>query len=287
MKKILLTPNPYRDCDFSAAAQAAELLRAQGVETVCFLPFLPEGVPLPPLPAPQVELEDALEDVDMVICFGGDGTILHMAKNAALHNKPILGVNMGSMGFIADMEVPDLPLLAGLPAGKYRTEARMMLDVSVLRHGQQVFHELALNDAVLTKGSVVRVLDLSVAADNIEMMHFRGDGIIVCTPTGSTAYSMSAGGPIIEPTSRNILITPICAHTILARPFVLNGESCVSIRVPALGRKAVHLSVDGGADFPLGAEDELRIRRAALETTLVRIRNRSFYETVNQKLCET
>lgn len=283
MKKILLAPNPYRDRDFSAAARAAEILKEEGFSTVCCPSFVPDNITLPDH-IPLGKLEDELDTADMIICFGGDGTILHMAKAAALRDKPILGVNLGGVGFMADLEARELPLLKRLRTGEYVTEKRMMLSAFVLRNGKCIHSELALNDAVLTKGAVARVLNFSVASDGVEMMRMRGDGIIVSAPTGSTAYAMSAGGPIVEPTARNILVTPICAHTISARAFVLNSKSRVTIRPIAVSNKAVYLSVDGGRAFRLSPADTVEIVEARQETTLIRIRNRSFYETVNLKL---
>ncbi len=286
MKKILLSPNPYRDHDFKAACEAAKILEENQMETVCCLPFHSSNVKIPSVPLRFGELDKEIGSADLIICFGGDGTILHMAKTAALRDKPILGINMGSVGFMADLEVRELPLLARLSTGEYVTEKRMMLDVGVLRGDRCIYREQALNDAVLTKGAVARVLNFAVSSDDVEMMRFRGDGIIVSAPTGSTAYAMSAGGPIIEPTARNIMVTPICAHSISARSFVLNSKSRVNIHPIGINNKAVYLSVDGGRAFRLYAADQIEIVRSKLETTLVRIRNRSFYETIRRKLGE-
>lgn len=141
----------------------------------------------------------------------GDGTILHAARDATLHDVPILGVNMGSVGFMAELERGELSLLTLLAAGEYRTEERMMLSVRVLRGEKVLSEDLALNDAVISKGSMARVAEMEVRADGVLVTNLMGDGVIVSTPTGSTAYSMSAGGPIVEPTSRDIIVTPVCA----------------------------------------------------------------------------
>ena len=201
--RIVLCPNPYRDRGLKAALSANKVLNSAGIETVLSLPFDPEETIKVELPKQLVclPMDQAMTGADMLICFGGDGTILHAAKDANRYNIPILGVNMGSMGFMAELEYGELSLLSRLAVGKYTLEDRMMLDVSVVRGSKQVSREIALNDAVVTKGAIARVVALKVFGDNVLMSEFSGDGVIVCTPTGSTAYSMAAGGPIVEPTS--------------------------------------------------------------------------------------
>ena len=219
----------------------------------------------------------------MLICFGGDGTILHAAKDADAYGVPILGVNMGSVGFMAELEYSELSQLIKLADGKYYTEDRMMLDVSVSREGQQIFHEVALNDAALTKGAVARVVDLRISCDNMLMSEFSGDGVVVSTPTGSTGYSMAAGGPIVEPTAENLIITPICAHAMDAKSFVLSSERVVSIQLGRLTRKTAYLSADGGRAFRLQDGDVAEIRKAEKVTKLVRLSGRTFYEILAKK----
>ena len=208
--KIVLSPNPYRDKGLRAAQSAAKILKNAGVETSMCLPFSVEGTNIE-FPK-HIELKDTREELknaDMLICFGGDGTILHAAKDANEFRLPILGVNLGSVGFMAELEQGELSLLSKLAAGKYSVEERMMLDVTARRDGKVVFSDLALNDAVVTKGAVARVVDLEVFSDKVPITDFAGDGVVVSTPTGSTAYSMSAGGPLVEPTAENIIVTPI------------------------------------------------------------------------------
>ena len=164
-----------------------------------FLPFSVEGGGTElPRHITLKNTQEELKTADLLVCFGGDGTILHAAKDANAFGVPILGVNLGSVGFMAELEQSELSMLSKLAAGKYTIESRMMLDVAVRRDGKVIFSDIALNDAVLTKGAVARVLELEVYADKALMMRFSADGVIVATPTGSTAYSMSAGGPIVE-----------------------------------------------------------------------------------------
>lgn len=283
---VVLSPNPYRDKGLRAAQSAQKILRQSGVETLMCLPFSLEEGSRVELPSNLTftPLKKGLARADVMVCFGGDGTILHAAKDAETYNVPILGVNMGSVGFMAELEYGELSQLSKLPAGKYALESRMMLDVQAIRGGKTVFHDTALNDAVVTKGAVARVVDLAVYGDKVLISDFAGDGVILSTPTGSTAYAMSAGGPIVEPTSENIIFTPICAHALHAKAFVLGAERMVSVRMPPDNRKSAYLSVDGGRAFKLLPGDRLEVARSKRRTQLVKLTGRSFYEILNQKL---
>lgn len=281
--KVVMTPNPYRDKNFKYAAQAEQILRGAGVETRLCLPF---GVDKNfELPADRTfyNLSEELRNADMLICFGGDGTILHSSKAATYHNIPVLGVNIGTMGFMAELEAGELSQLARLASGQYTVEKRMMLAVEVQHDGQTVYTDTALNDIAVTKGAVARVIQLEVLCDGVQAYSFAGDGVLVCTPTGSTAYSMSAGGPIVEPSARNIIVTPICSHTVQARAFVTSKDREITIRVGKTGRKNAFLSTDGGRAFRLSLGDVIRIRRSRHETRLVRLKNTSFFEIINNK----
>lgn len=284
--KIVLSPNPYRDRGLRAAQSAQRILENAGAQTAICLPFdldqgsrleLPSGVALG-------RLKEEMQNADVLVCFGGDGTILHAAHEANARGIPILGINLGSIGFMAELEHGELSLLSRLAGGKFGIERRMMLDVSVRREGHCVFSDQALNDAVLTKGAVARVLDLEVTGDRVVISSFAGDGLVVATPTGSTAYSMAAGGPIVEPTAENIIIAPICAHSLHAKPFVLGANRTVGVRLAPGGKKAAYLSVDGGRAFRVQPGDWVECRRSRQATQLVKLTGRSFYERINQKL---
>lgn len=284
--KAVLSPNPYRDRGLKMAQAAQKILRSSGVDTVLCLPFdldensrieLPAHLNLKPI-------AKELDNADVLICFGGDGTILHAAKDASARSIPILGVNMGSVGFMAELEHSELSLLTRLAKGSYETESRMMLDVRVMREGREMFHDIALNDAVITKGAVARVLDLEITGDRVVMSTFSGDGVVVSTPTGSTAYSMAAGGPIVEPTAQNIIVTPICAHSLHAKPMVLDRARTVGVALSKGSRKLAYLSVDGGRALKLTANDRVEIKRSRTATKLIKLTGRSFYEVIHQKL---
>ena len=228
-------------------------------------------------------LERELPGADMLVCFGGDGTILHASKAATRVGVPVLGVNIGTMGFIAELESSELPMLRQIAAGEYQIERRKMLDVAVSRDGNILQRETCLNDVVITKGAVARVVRLSVYCDQIQAMEFGGDGVIVATPTGSTAYSLSAGGPIVEPDAGVMLITPICAHDVQSRPIVASDRRVVTVRLERSGKRNAFLSVDGGRALRLGAGDVVQISRSAFETQLVRLKDRSFYDILGYK----
>lgn len=284
--RVILSPNPFRDKGLKAARSAMRVLHGCGIETVVCLPFSLDGSGQLDLPEGLVlgQLEEELPRADVLICFGGDGTILHAAKGANQYNVPILGVNTGSVGFMAELEQSDMSILARLASGKYEMEARMMLDVKVLRDRKLIFEEIALNDAVVTKGAVARVAELAVLSDKVLISEFSGDGVIASTPTGSTAYSMAAGGPIVEPTAENIIVTPICPHALHAKSFVLGHERVVEIRASSSSRKNVFLSVDGGRAVKLTGNDVVRISKSERKTKLIKLAGRNFYELIHQKL---
>ena len=283
--KVVLSPNPYRDRGLKAAQAAEKILKAAGVETAICLPFSVEGSNVEfPKHIRFKQTEEELKSADILVCFGGDGTILHAAKDANQFNVPILGVNLGSVGFMAELELGELSMLSKLPAGKYDVERRMMLDVTVRRDGKVIYSDIALNDAALTKGAVARVVDLEVLGDKTTITKMSADGVVISTPTGSTAYSMSAGGPIVEPTAENIIVTPICPHALSARSFVLGHERTVSIKLGRMARKTAFLSVDGGKAFKLNGGDVVEAKVSKSKTRLVRVTGRTFYEILNHKL---
>ena len=283
MKNVILTPNPYRDKNFQTVRDAMQILRDAGMNPRLCLPFEVDRSYELPKDLRFSKLERELPNADLVICFGGDGTILHMAKTATRKGIPILGVNIGTMGFMAELESSELGELKRLATGDYSTDGRMMLDVTVQRDRDIIFHDICLNDAVITKGAVARIVHLAVKCDGVEAMECGGDGIIVATPTGSTAYSLSAGGPIVEPEARNIIITPICAHDVGSRCIVASDKRVVTVNMVRNARRNAYVSVDGGKAFRLNMGDVVTIKKSNLETKLIRLKDRSFYDVVNAK----
>lgn len=284
IKKVILTPNPYRDGGFKTVLAAQKILNDAGIETRMCLPFEVDKSFVLPKDIRFSRLDRELNWADLVICFGGDGTILHMAKAATRHRIPILGVNIGTMGFIAELESGELSELARLARGEYTIDSRMMLDVTVRRGNDLVFHDIALNDVAITKGAVARIVHLNVMCDSVQAMDFGGDGLLISTPTGSTAYSLSAGGPIVEPDARSILLTPICAHDIVSKCIVTSDKRTIAVSLAQNARRNAFLSVDGGRAFKMNMGDVASVTCSRLETRLIRLKDRSFYDIINNKL---
>lgn len=283
MKNVILSPNPYRDKNFQTVRSAMQVLKNAGVNYKLCLPFeLDRGWELP-RDLRFSRLDRELPGAELVICFGGDGTILHMAKAATRRGVPILGVNIGTMGFMAELESTELDKLAELARDHYTVDSRMMLDVTVQRERDIIFHDICLNDVVVTKGAVARIVHLEVRCDGVRAMECGGDGIIVATPTGSTAYSVSAGGPIVEPEAKTILITPICPHEIGSRSIVASEKRVITVSLSRNARRNAFLSVDGGKAVRLNMGDVATVKRSPLETRLIRLNDRSFYDVVSAK----
>ena len=283
MKNIVLTPNPYRDKNFATVRNAMKILRDNGLEPRLCLPFDVDRSFELPRDLRFSRLDRELPNADMVICFGGDGTILHMAKTATRRGLPILGVNIGTMGFMAELESTELDMLSRLATGDYTLDNRMMLDVTVQRDRDIIFHDICLNDAVITKGAVARIVHLAIKCDGVQVLSCGGDGIIISTPTGSTGYSLSAGGPIVEPEADSMIITPICAHDVGSRCIVTSGKRVITAQLIQNARRNAFLSVDGGKALRLNMGDVTTVKKSHLTTKLVRLKDRSFFDVVNSK----
>lgn len=283
MKKIILTPNPYRDKNFQTVRAAMKILRDCGVEVRLCLPFEIDRSYDLPKDLRFSRLDREIGTADMLICFGGDGTILHMAKTATRNNIPILGVNIGTMGFMAELESTELDQLKRLATGDYSVDERMMLDVTVHRDRDIIFHDICLNDVVITKGAVARIVHMAVNCDGVQALECGGDGMIVATPTGSTAYSLSAGGPIVEPDAHSILITPICSHDVASRCIVASENRTITVTLTRNNRRCAYLSADGGKTLRMNMGDVATVKKSQLTTKLVRLKDRSFYDVVNMK----
>ena len=283
MKNVVLAPNPSRDKNFQTARDAILVLKDAGIQPKLCLPFDVDRSYELPRDLRFSRLDRELPNAEMVICFGGDGTILHMAKAATRKGVPILGVNIGTMGFMAELESTELDKLSKIAVGDYSFDNRMMLDITVHRDRDILFHDICLNDVVITKGAVARIVHLAVKCDGVQAMECDGDGVIVSTPTGSTAYSLSAGGPIVEPEAKNIIITPICAHEIGSRCIVASDKRVISVEQILNARRNAYLSVDGGRAVRLSMGDVATIKKSHLETRLVRLKDRSFYDVVSSK----
>ncbi len=221
---------------------------------------------------------------DIIIALGGDGTLLHAARLVGDHERPILGINIGSLGFLTEVPAGEASdALDGVLDGRFRTEDRMMLEVELIRGGAASGRHRALNDAVITKGALARVLNLEVRVDGEYLISYISDGLIIATPTGSTAYSLSAGGPIVAPETRAAILTPICPHTLTNRPIILPDDCEVTIDVRSESEHMM-LTVDGQVGIPLGSGDEIRISKAEKRTRLIIWAGLSYFEVLRKKL---
>ena len=243
---------------------------------------------MPPSGGRQVMTQTALaSDVDMVIVLGGDGTLLSMADSIGSAGSaiPILGVNFGSLGFLTEVTLPELyrSLDAAL-AGRAHVEERMMLRAITRREGNVFERSIALNDVVITKAARSRMIDLSVSVSNDFVTRVRADGLIVATPTGSTAYNMSAGGPIVEPSVDALLLTPIAPHTLTNRPVVIPANAVVRVQPNMTERDEAFVTFDGQAGFQLQVGDDIEVRRAEKPLRLIRPSTRSYFEVLRTKL---
>ncbi len=273
MQRIALFANLQKPGTADLLRRAVDVLRGAG-----FACLLPDAAPVitgcETLPPAQL-----YERCDAVVTIGGDGTLLRHAAPAARAGKPLLGVNAGRVGYLADLDPQDLDRLAALRTGDYRIEPRMMLDVRV--GGGQEAAFLALNEAVISKGALSKMIDLtaSIGADAVS---YRADGLILSTPTGSTAYSMSAGGPIVDPAIESVTLTPICPYAVFARPILLHSATVVRVTVLPREDAEIYLTVDGANAYRLtpGAE----VSKAACALQLIRICDHTFFHTLSHKL---
>lgn len=233
-----------------------------------------------------VPRERLTEMADCVIVLGGDGTILRTARKVAASATPIIGVNFGHLGFLTEIDVPDLlPALEKLLAGQYYIDERMMLEAGLFRKGELIGHAVGLNDAVITKGAFARLILLETYLNDEYADTYPADGLIVASPTGSTAYSLSAGGPLVTPDFELMLITPICPHTLWARPMAVAPDSVVKVilRSP---QAEVMLTMDGQHGFSLKEDDLVVINRAPHKAKFLRLKGRNFFEVLRKKLKE-
>lgn len=227
------------------------------------------------------EITAGLQGCDAAVAIGGDGTIMHVAKAAAAC-CPVLGINGGHLGFLAGLEGNELSALSALIQQEYTVETRDLLEVTVhTAAGERPY--LAINDAVISRGALSRLLELQIAADGCELLTTRGDGAIIATPTGSTAYTMSAGGPIVHPSVECILVTPICPHSLVSRTHVLPVATTVTVTAASADGQEAFLTVDGEEYIPLTATDSIIVRRAAQTARLIRLKAATYYDVLQEK----
>ncbi len=237
----------------------------------------------------KVSYTDTIEELfricDIAITVGGDGTIIHAAKYAARFDKPLIGVNVGRLGFAADIEIDGISELTRILDGNYSVEERVLFDIEVIKNGVSKNY-LAVNDAVIARGQLSKIIDLQVTLDDEEIAKYRADGLLFSTPTGSTAYSLSAGGPIIAPQLDCILMTPVCPHSLFSRSVIFEGNSVLTVSVKIPCECCCVLTIDGEKNVDILADDIVKIRKSDLKLKFVSINKRNFYRKLNEKLKE-
>lgn len=228
---------------------------------------------------------EILDQAELVVVLGGDGTLISVARLFSDRDVPILGINLGSLGFLTEVTVEELySRLEKVLEGNPRVSERMMLEVTLHREGKEPERYTVLNDVVINKGALARIVDLETKVNRHFLTTYKADGLIVSTPTGSTGYSLSAGGPIIHPLMSCIVITPICPHTLTNRPIVVTDESTVCVTVTSSFDEKVYLTLDGQVGFELHEGDSIEVRKALKTTALVMSRTRDYFELLRTKL---
>ncbi|MBQ9945668.1 MAG: NAD(+)/NADH kinase [Clostridia bacterium] len=280
--KIAIIPNLTRSRAISVTTDACKELCKSGI-AYCFSSEIREL--LRDFPDEVFEAPDRfIKGADMVISVGGDGSMLRAAKLAAEENKNVLGINAGRLAYLCGLDSDELHLLSRLKDGMFTVQKRMMLQTEIYSHDELIYSAKCLNDAVFNRGAYLRLIDLSVKTGGRDIADYLADGAIFATPTGSTAYSMSAGGPIVEPTLEAILLTPICPHSLAVRPYIFSGSAVFEVSVKDESEGEVFLSCDGGEAVPVGRDCRVRILKSDTTASFVSIKTDNFIDVLNKKL---
>ena len=288
MKKIAIVTNFNITEKASSALKVADKLNALGCE-VLVASFNRDKIARQRLPLRDfikfVPVETVYQECDVIAVLGGDGTILESARKAAPANIPILGINLGRLGYMAELELDELDKLENVINGEYSIEKRMMIKVEVLdKDGSEKLSAYALNDAVISNGSIARIIDLSLYEDGSLVSSYRSDGLIISTPTGSTAYSMSAGGAVVDPRVECICVTPICPHALGSRPIIFPKSAVIEVKNICQREKMIFLTLDGRLNQELAFGDTVKVTESELATSLIRIKNNCFYNQLRKKM---
>ena len=287
MNRVMVQPNPIKEEAVQVSRKLVSLLLREQFEVLALEEFrdvLKDGLQAEELAQVRfMNSPDIYPACDFIMVVGGDGTILRIAGEASLYRKPVLGVNCGTIGFMSEIEPEELEMVRMVKQGSFTLDDRAMLDITVYDDkGNTKYTATALNEAVVTKGFFNRVIPLSVIVDGQEVFQFSGDGVIVTTPTGSTAYSLAAGGPIMAPSSDCLAVTPICPHSLTIKSFVVSAASIVTV-MPEYKGHQVFLSPDGDT-YELQTGDVVVIQRSQRIFSLLRIKGQGFYEIIRNKL---
>ena len=281
--KAAIIPNPTKAGAIEFAQKAAELIERCGGTALMLDEFRADFAE-----NKNIEFfnntEPMIKSCDIVIAVGGDGTIINAAKYACAEDRPILGVNFGRIGFVAQLEPSELFKLKAIINGKYKTEKRMMLKAEIITANGEKSVYYALNDVVISRGSYSRILDFTIGHNDREICSYRADGLIFSTPTGSTAYSLSAGGPVVEPTMDCIVFTPVCTHSLFSRPIVFSADSVLSVASGCGESCETIVTVDGQISKKLCEGDIVKISRAERAVRLIITNEKTFYSVLGDKL---
>ena len=284
MKNVFISPNLRKEGITKALEETCQVLTSCGAKITMPIKAQTTGVSVKNIS--YVDDEKAIQKADFIVALGGDGTILRIAKKAAMYNIPLIGVNVGHVGFMSELERSEIGLISKIFDGEYTLDNRMMLDLELLRNGKIIYNKTALNDVTIIKQNPFHIITIDICADSVPVTKFRGDGVIVSTPTGSTAYSLAAGGPIIEPSAENLAITPICQHDLSAKSFVFSKEREIAVTASGLDGSSVCVSTDGDHGVEVLPDDIVIVRKSRLETNLIRIKGKSFYHILRKKLSD-
>lgn len=278
--KIVLCPNFGKKNALPTALKCCDILKDLGMDVFVSEDFCSEFSEKPFVQFGKIE--EITKESDTVIAIGGDGTILKASAYASEYDKPLLGINTGRLGFMASMETEDLDKLSRLKEQDYIVETRMMIDAELISNGEPVSVHTALNDVVIAR-PYSKIADYEISTDGIVVSSMRSDGMVFATPTGSTAYALSAGGPILEPETECIQLTPICPHSLFSRTMVFTSDRLLEVRHYAED-DSVYYSVDGKARCKLSKNDRLVIKKSLKKLKLIDIKGHSFFDAVNNKL---
>lgn len=279
---IAVCTNPYRDINFVLSRKACDILESAGFRARICPVFASVDDEVIPRDIDVCSLDKIYDEITLIIIIGGDGTILAVIRNMPDLRIPVLGVNLGTMGFMSSLEPENLDWIVKAAKGEYVLSRRMMISVKLEHEGRVIYEGKALNDAVIH--GYGDTIYLNASSDGTKITTFSGDGIVISTPTGSTGYSMSAGGPIAEPEMNAIIVSPICAHTICSKSFLLNSRRTVTVTAEKLHDRKAYLSVDGVFSADVNKGDLLTVKRSEDSVRICDMGMKSFYDTTFEKL---
>lgn len=281
--KVLIITNLVKDKEFRYSKKVVEQLEAEKLNIYMDIQIQKSlGISKLWDKVTFIDIDKIISDVDIVISIGGDGTLIHVSKYAAIYGKPVFGINAGRLGFLTNLEYENLNEIKKLSQKKYKMQSRMTIDLVYKRNGLEKRY-MAVNDVVITRGSLSRIIDIDIECEEIVVGKYRSDGIIFATPTGCTAYSLSAGGPIIEPTINCIAMTTICPHSLFARTILFSENKHLKVKPYINDETEVYITIDGEENIKIQKKDEITIAKGEREIKLIELEENKFYHDINKK----